>query len=66
MCLLSPQTFAPRTEVLIRFTLPAGRPIAAKGLVVRALPGLEMGIVFVDLENDDRRAITEFVQEASE
>lgn len=66
LCLLSPETFDPQTEVLVRFNLSAGRPIEAKGLVVRALPGVEMGIVFVDLKNDDRGAIADFVNQAGQ
>lgn len=66
LCVLSPDTFDLNTEVLVRFNLPAAHHIEAKGLVVRALRGLEMGIVFIGLRNDDRQAIAKFAQQALE
>lgn len=63
----SPETFAPNTEVTFRFNLPPippGRPIEGQGMIVRAEPGIKMGIQFLLLTDADRKAIAEFVQQA--
>lgn len=64
MLMITRDTFEPDTEVMFRFNLPNGRTIHGKGLVVHSKPKAQMGIKFMHLKEGDRRAITEFVQEA--
>ncbi|MFQ5724531.1 MAG: PilZ domain-containing protein [Terriglobia bacterium] len=59
--ILSAETFDPNTKVLVRFNLPGGRPVEAQGVVVRARRGLHMGIRFLEVNEEDRKAIEEFV-----
>lgn len=66
--MLSPDTFKPETEITVRFHLPPippGRPIEGRGVVVHAKHGVNMGIGFLSLEDQDRKAIAEFVQHAA-
>lgn len=66
---VSRDTFEPNSEVTVRFNLPPvppGLSIEAQGVVAHVLPGVKMGIQFLLLKDDDRKAIDEFVQEASE
>ena len=60
----SRETFEPKTGVIVRFTLPSSRPIKAQGVVVHSKPGVCMGIQFLQLKDDDLKAIEEFVREA--
>lgn len=60
------QTFEPETEVIVRFKLPAGRTIQAQGRVVHTLSRLKMGIQFLEMKEEDQKAIEEFVKQASE
>lgn len=60
-------TFARDTEVTVRFHLPPippGRLIESPGVVVRVQPGIQMGIRFSGLRDNDRQAITRFVEGA--
>lgn len=61
--LLTPDTLAPGSEVQIRFGLPSGLRIEAFGLVVHARQDLPMGIQFLRLRDDDRKAIEKLVQQ---
>lgn len=61
---LSRDTFDRETAVIIRFTLPGGRPVEAQGRVAHAVRGVNMGIQFTQLNEADEKAIKEFVQEA--
>lgn len=68
LLLLSPDTFEPKTEVTVRFHLPPippGRPIEGRGVVVHSKPGVNMGIGFLSVKDEDRKAIAEFVQHAA-
>jgi hypothetical protein len=47
-------------QVKVAFEL-AGRPIAAKAVVAHSMPSFGMGVKFVDLGDEDRKAIEEFV-----
>ncbi len=67
LLMLSPHTLDPNTEVTLRFNLPPtppGRPIEAQGVVVRSQPGVDMGIRFLQLKDEDRNAINEFAQQS--
>ena len=58
-------TFDAKTGVTIRFNLPPlppGRSIECQGVVVRVQPGVHMGIEFLQLKDDHRKATAEFVQ----
>lgn len=61
--ILSADTFAPGAEVLVRFRLPSGHPIEAPGRVAHARPGVRMGIEFIHLTEEDRKAIADYVQQ---
>lgn len=62
LLVLPPDTFAPETEVGVRFSLFGHRLVEAQGLVVHAKPGVRIGVQFLLLAHDDRNAIAEFVQ----
>lgn len=67
LLMASPETFPPRTEVAVRFNLPPippGRPVEGQGIVAHAEPGVKMGIQFLLLKDDDRKAIAEFIETA--
>jgi len=66
MLVVTYETFEPETEVTFRFNLPSGHTIQGRGLVVHSQPKLRMGIQFLDLKEDDLKAIEEFVQQACE
>lgn len=61
--ILSPETFETGSEVVVRFTLPGGRPIEARSKVAREVPGTQMGLRFEELKPEDRKAIAQFVEE---
>ena len=60
------ETFEANSHVIVRFSLPPDRSIEAPGVVVHSLPQVSMGIKFLQLKDDDRKAIEEFVQQVSE
>lgn len=62
----SGKTFEPQTEVMIRFNLPSGLHIEARGVVVHAELGVYMGIQFVTVKDEDLKALHEFIREACE
>lgn len=64
--ILSGETLDPNTKVLVRFNLPGGHPVEAQGVVVHAHRGLRMGIQFLEIEKEDRKAIEEFVGQQSQ
>jgi len=64
MLVVTYETFEPETEVAFRFNLPSGHTIQGRGVVVHSQPKLRMGIQFLDLKEDDLKAIEQFVQQA--
>jgi CheY-like chemotaxis protein len=65
MLILTAETLDPQTEVNFRFNLPPippGHPIEGQGVVVRRTPGTSMGIQFVQLKDDDWKAIAEWAK----
>ena len=66
LLVLTSNTFDAKTEVTIRLNLPPGRSIECQGVVVRVQPGVHMGIEFLQLKDDHRKAIAEFVQASLE
>jgi hypothetical protein len=61
----SRDTFESQTNVIVRFNLPSGRAVQADGVVVRSKSGVHMGIRFMQLKDDDRNIIEDFVQQIS-
>jgi 6-pyruvoyl-tetrahydropterin synthase len=61
--ILGRDTFDPNTEVVVRFRLPTGYPIETGGVVAHRKTGAQMGIKFLRLDEHNRQAIREFVQE---
>ena len=62
-------TFDAKTEVTIRFNLPPfppGRSIECQGVIVRVQPGVHMGIEFLQMKDEHRKAIAEFVKASLE
>lgn len=69
LLMVSPETLKPDTEVTVRFNLPPvppGHPIEGQGVVADTRPGGRMGIAFLLLKDEDRKAIAEFVQKPCE
>jgi len=67
--IVTPETFRSQTGIVIRFHLPPYPPgifIESQGVVVRVRPGEYMGIQFLLLTDEQRKAITKFVQQALE
>jgi hypothetical protein len=60
------ETFDASTKVIVRFNLSPGHLIEAPGVVMHSLPQVSMGIKFLQLKDDDRKAIEEFVQQTGE
>jgi hypothetical protein len=61
----SRDTFESQTNVIVRFNLPSGRAIQADGVVVHSESGVHMRIRFMQLKDDDRNIIEDFVQQIS-
>ena len=61
----SRDTFESQTNVIVRFNLPSGRAVQADGVVVHSESGVHMGIRFMQLKDDDRDIIEDFVQQIS-
>ena len=61
----SRNTFDPQTNVIVRFSLAFGHIIQAEGVVIHSLLGVHMGIRFMQLKDDDRKVIEDFVQQIS-
>ncbi|MGH9523483.1 MAG: PilZ domain-containing protein [Terriglobales bacterium] len=60
MFINTPQAFAEGSSVKVRFRLGhSGRLVHARGEVRYCLPGVGIGIEFVDIRPDDRAAIAE-------
>lgn len=58
-------TFAPKTETITRFNLPSTPHechIECPGVVVHVQPGAHMGVEFLQLKDEHRKAIAAFVQ----
>jgi c-di-GMP-binding flagellar brake protein YcgR len=65
LLMVTSETLKPGTEVVVRFALPASSQaitIETKGIVVRELPWKSIAIQFVDLKEEDRRAIAQYVK----
>jgi len=65
----TPDTFDPTTEITVRFNLPPiphGRHIESMGVVIHAKPGVHMGIEFLQMKEEHRKAIAELVQASHE
>ena len=60
---LSPQTLEPHSQVRVRFDLPGGHHVDVPGEVVHSTPGVRMGIKFLALSDDDRKAIAAYAEE---
>ncbi len=60
----TPFTFAPYTELTVRFTLPGGLSIEALAAVRHRKAGAHMGLMFVELSEAARTAIAGHVSEA--
>ncbi len=60
------ETFDASTNVIVRFNLSPGHLIEAPGVVMHSLPQVSMGIKFLKLKDDDRKAIEEFVLQTGE
>lgn len=63
MLVLTRETFEAGSEVVVRFNLPDGGHVEAAARVMHTKPGAQMGIQFLNLTEEDRRAIAGFVQE---
>lgn len=63
MLVLTRDTFEAGSEVVVRFNLPGGGHVEAAARVMHTKPGAQMGIQFLNLTEEDRRAIAGFVQE---
>ncbi|OFV95330.1 MAG: hypothetical protein A3F68_12295 [Acidobacteria bacterium RIFCSPLOWO2_12_FULL_54_10] len=62
------ETPTPLTEFMVRFVLPVAPQdiaIESAGAAARALPGVNMTIVFMNLREEQRRAIATFVTQSS-
>ncbi len=56
--------FAKESEVALYFRLkPAGPVITCRGRVVYSIDGMGMGILFIDLNEEDRHTVQKFVDE---
>ena len=60
------ETFEANTHVIVRFNLPPDCSIEAPGVVTHSLPQVSMGIKFLKLKDDDRKAIEEFIRQTGE
>ena len=60
------ETFEANTHVIVRFVLPPDWSIEAPGVVMHSLPQVSMGIKFLKLKDDDRKAIEEFIRQTGE
>ncbi len=60
------ETFEANTRVIVRFNVSPGHLIEAPGVVMHSLPQVSMGIKFVQLKDDDRKAIEEFIRQTGE
>ncbi len=64
LMVLSPVTFARKTDVVVRFKLPDGLSIESPGVVVRTKSRVYMAIRFQKLQDASRKALNEFVHRA--
>ena len=62
----SRETFDASTKVIVRFNLSPGHLIEAPGVVMHSLPQVSMGIKFLQLKDNDRKAIEEFIRHTGE
>ena len=56
----TPETFAPETQIWVRFNLPSGQTVSTQAVVVHEEPGQAMGLRFVGLPDGAVEAITHF------
>ena len=48
---------------MVRFSLPGGRSIECRRMIVHLQPGVRMGIRFLGLDYDGQKAIADYVEE---
>jgi hypothetical protein len=63
MLVLTRDTFEAGSEVVVRFNLPGGGHVEATARVMHTKPGAQMGLQFLGLKEEERRAIAGYVQE---
>lgn len=51
------------TEITMKFKLPNEHQLIIKGMVKTSYPGMGMGIEFINLSDDDRQQLENFVKE---
>ena len=66
MLVKTPDTYDHRSEVTVRFNLPPNYHIECQGMVMHFQPRVHMGIQFLQLKEEHREAIAEFVQASPE
>jgi len=62
------ETLEPLTEVVVRFVLPVTPQavcIHTHGVVARAMPGVYMAIVFMNLPDEHRQAIEKYIKQTA-
>lgn len=69
LLVLTPETVASGSEVIVRLNLPPYTPgvfIESQGLVVRVQPARSMGIEFLQLNEQQQQAIARYVRQTIE
>jgi hypothetical protein len=56
----TPETFAPDTQIWVRFNLPSGQTVSTQAVVVHSAPGHAMGLRFLGLSAGALDAISHF------
>jgi c-di-GMP-binding flagellar brake protein YcgR len=65
LLILSRDTLPPETEVTVRFHLPpGGHFVETQARVMRAKPGVYMGVQFLELAERHRQVLEQFIREA--
>ena len=58
--------FPQNSEIALSFRLKSGEPlISCRGKIMHATKGMGMGVMFLDLSEEVRRTLREFVDEAN-
>ncbi len=61
---LSSQTFEPDARVIVRLKFPSGCVLECPGRVARAMRAKHMGIHFLELTEEDRKALAAYIHKA--
>ena len=61
---LSGQTFEPDSRVMVRLKFPGGSRLECPGRVARAILGKHMGIQLLELKDEDRKALSDYINKA--